>query len=747
MVPFGEHRSINSEPYRRVTSITDGVLVASDGEDGDLFGRQLDLLGNRALIYGGGNVYTFFFDGSAWTQTGVLEDNGDRLDAPFAMSSGLGDLVAARRTRGDYIYLMQADGSRYLYVSEFRSNDYDSDDEFGKSIGMYEFGTDVLVGAPFDDDAGAGSGSAYIFGFSNDSGQWVQQHKLVPDAPNGTRAFGADVALGNGVAVIAAAANGSNDFDASAAFIFVESEGAWTQTQILQPETGIDFASCFNEGGCLGISGSTLVIGADGRSDGDATRVGAVFVYERSSSTGLFELDQILTPSDGEANDRFGRRVQIDGDMIVVGAPFEDEGGGSAGAAYVFQRSGDDWVETHKLVLDDAADGDQFGDSVALHDEKVLIGAPRDGVGSNPEQGSARYFSGLEPPSPAALVLSVSAVEFGEVGVGDTASRGFEVTNSGGGMIQVDISFEGDGAFSVPSGIGQHTLGGGESFALTVNYAPSGAGSDEATITISHDASNEESPVVVALSGTGTTEATASISTSVDRLDFESVGIGEMASQDVSLTNGGAANLIGSVRLESGFTGFSIVSGGGDFDLSPSAELTVRVQFSPDSEGGFNDALRIVHNGSNESSPLVLDVSGSGSAATAAEGTPSELTVSANFPNPFSASTWIEVDLPSPATVALDVFDVLGRRVYQITEQEMGTGFGQRLEIRSSGMPSGVYPLPPRRPDGRRGPDVYGYGGRLAVAFSFLIAYSGFSASSRVQNPWDESRGLSPTTV
>ncbi len=99
-----------------------------------------------------------------------------------------------------------------------------------------------------------------------------------------------------------------------------------------------------------------------------------------------------LTASDGAANDFFGFSVAVDGDMAVVGAPYDDSPGTGSGSAYVFTRSGSTWSQQAKLTASDGAANDTFGVSVALSGDTALIGAYwDDDMGSN--SGSAYVFT------------------------------------------------------------------------------------------------------------------------------------------------------------------------------------------------------------------------------------------------------------------------------------------------------------------------------------------------------------------
>ena len=98
-----------------------------------------------------------------------------------------------------------------------------------------------------------------------------------------------------------------------------------------------------------------------------------------------------LTAADGAPVDFFGEFVAVDGDTIVAGAIRDDcpPGlGNTCGAAYVFIRDGAGWTQRAKLTASDAAAGDQFGSSVAVSGDTVVIGASQDDV----RRGSAYVF-------------------------------------------------------------------------------------------------------------------------------------------------------------------------------------------------------------------------------------------------------------------------------------------------------------------------------------------------------------------
>ena len=94
----------------------------------------------------------------------------------------------------------------------------------------------------------------------------------------------------------------------------------------------------------------------------------------------------------GVVTDSFGHAVAVYGDTAVVGDPFNDLDGASAGAAWVFIRNGTTWVEQARLVPSGASAGDIFGFSVDIYDDYVVVGAPWDEGAGSVKSGAAYVF-------------------------------------------------------------------------------------------------------------------------------------------------------------------------------------------------------------------------------------------------------------------------------------------------------------------------------------------------------------------
>ena len=109
-------------------------------------------------------------------------------------------------------------------------------------------------------------------------------------------------------------------------------------------------------------------------------------------AAGLGLSEQKLLPAELDVNDGFGGAVAVHKNIAVIGARFDDDGGDDAGAAYVYRRTGRTWVFDDKLTASDAQEGDEFGVSVAVHDEFIVVGAHfEDSNGQN--AGAAYVFT------------------------------------------------------------------------------------------------------------------------------------------------------------------------------------------------------------------------------------------------------------------------------------------------------------------------------------------------------------------
>ena len=185
----------------------------------------------------------------------------------------------------------------------------------------------------------------------------------------------------------------------------------------------------------VAIDGETAVVGANADDTAAGTDAGSAYVFVRSGVS--WSQQAKLTASDAAAGADFGVSVAISGNTIVVGADLDDD----AGSAYVFVRSGTSWSQQAKLTAGDAAPGDQFGFNVGISSETVVVGA----VSDDTITGSAYVFvrSGTSWSQQQKLTASDAAVGdlFGwavTIG-GDTVVAGAPGDNTAAGSAYVFV--------------------------------------------------------------------------------------------------------------------------------------------------------------------------------------------------------------------------------------------------------------------------------------------------------------------
>ena len=124
----------------------------------------------------------------------------------------------------------------------------------------------------------------------------------------------------------------------------------------------------------IAIDGGTAVIGNASDTD-NGVNAGAAWVFQFDGSNWVRQ--QKLLAADGAASDIFGGTVAISGDIIVIGARRDDDNGNNSGSAYVFRFDPDtsNWIQEQKLLPDDGHFSDYFGISVAVSGDIALIGA------------------------------------------------------------------------------------------------------------------------------------------------------------------------------------------------------------------------------------------------------------------------------------------------------------------------------------------------------------------------------------
>ncbi|MBO0797257.1 MAG: FG-GAP repeat protein [Blastocatellia bacterium] len=414
-------------------------LEASDAVIGDRFGYSVAISGDTVVVgavldddaagsdQGSAYVFVRGSDGT-WTQQQKLEASDAASDDQFGNSvaiSGETIVVGVRLKAGALgpqqgaVYVFTRSGAVWTQQQKLEAPDSHVFDNFGASVAIS--GETIVVGDTLaDGPAGMDQGAAYVFARGG-SGVWTLLQKLEALDALGTPApyFGESVAI-NGETIVVGAPNwygGTENYGQGAAYVFVDNGGVWSQQQQLVASDPGPFELF---GQSVAIDGETVVIGASYGAGAVDPQQGTAYVFTRRG--GVWSEQQKLEAPDAEANVNFGESVAISGETIVVGA-FLATGvtGSQQGSAYLFTRSGSVWNEQQELEASPAKIGAHFGSAVAISGNTVVVGAESDAGHAAPfAQGAAYIFTPPNTP-PAITTFNVSRTQCADA---STASLG-----------------------------------------------------------------------------------------------------------------------------------------------------------------------------------------------------------------------------------------------------------------------------------------------------------------------------------
>src|SRR5574337_375440 len=245
-------------------------------------------------------------------------------------------------------------------------------DNFGGGVAISRDGSVLAVGARGYDSPASNAGKVLVYTASGSA--WSARATVsCPDVTSGA-SFGYAVALNSDGTVLAVGVRTLRKV-----YIFDWNGSSYVQRG--SAITGPSF-SAFGSGVALSSDGLTLVVGAptaDGSGAPSAAR-GEVYTYDISGST-YTQRGSALRASDAADQDQFGQSVALsaDGAILAVGAAQWENVGSQRGGVYIFDVSGSTWSPRGSVIqAPDAQDSDYFGWGVALSGSgtRLFVGAP-----------------------------------------------------------------------------------------------------------------------------------------------------------------------------------------------------------------------------------------------------------------------------------------------------------------------------------------------------------------------------------
>jgi|SaaInlV_120m_DNA_3_1039746.scaffolds.fasta_scaffold00199_3 hypothetical protein len=286
-----------------------------------------------------------------------------------------------------YVYDLNGGNEVVLNASDAAVDDY-----FGASVAVN--GNKIVVGAPYNDDGGDGSGCIYTYNLDG-----TGENKIVASDDAGSDNFGISVAMTDTYIFVGASGVSTGQ---GAVYRFDLDGTNQVKIQASDGATGDDF------GYSIGVGSSRLIVGAR-YEDTEGSQSGAAYVYNLDGTN-----EVKITETDVDAGDNFGAAVAVGENKVVIGCSLYDGDASNVsnqGAVFVYDLDGTNKI---KIQASDLGQLDQFGQSVAVGEGKIFVSSPYWDAGGIQNTGQI-YAYNLDGTNEQKLVMP-SAIAFDNIG-------------------------------------------------------------------------------------------------------------------------------------------------------------------------------------------------------------------------------------------------------------------------------------------------------------------------------------------
>ncbi|MFY0644890.1 MAG: T9SS type A sorting domain-containing protein [Bacteroidia bacterium] len=270
-------------------------------------------------------------------------------------------------------------------------------DQFGQSVHIN--GDLAVVGAPFfyNPDGGdfgySEQGAVYVFR-KDSAGNWNEEQKILASDGKALDRFGYSVCINDDYLIASVRYNRFSPQQYSDAKVYVfqrDSSGAFIEKQILR-EKSKRWRNRF--GYQVKLLGSDIYINVTNYdNDQGIYMTNGAICHFKIGQSGLWEQVQTIT-IDTVKSGLFGTSFDVDSNFLIVGNPYFDlmDSLQSVGQVFVFTRPTDKWKESQVLYASNGTTFDNFGLSIGLRNNWLVIGAPNKGAQLFSDQGAGAAY-------------------------------------------------------------------------------------------------------------------------------------------------------------------------------------------------------------------------------------------------------------------------------------------------------------------------------------------------------------------
>ena len=212
------------------------------------------------------------------------------------------------------------------------------------------------------------SGVVYVFG-RDPSGNWIQTQRIEPSSAEPGERFGIGLAKYENTLLVSAT---RADEGAGAVYVYQAQGGTWIESGRLETT---DRSPADSLGTGLAMNNDWIMVGTIAQDD----RTGAAYAFRREGESWVQHSK--IRPADIDEGDTFGSRIALQGNQMLISAPFGSDGEGRV-YSFTYREDSDTWEEMGQLQAPALSDQTMFGTDIAIGDGFSLVGAPGAGMGA-----------------------------------------------------------------------------------------------------------------------------------------------------------------------------------------------------------------------------------------------------------------------------------------------------------------------------------------------------------------------------
>lgn len=249
-------------------------------------------------------------------------------------------------------------GFEVSLISNLTDQTNHTHDDFGRQIALNDNYAIVAV-------SGNGSSNGNVCSFENDNQDWRYETCLVvPEQySNTTQNFAKSIALSEQRLMVGADIDGSG-----VVFVYQREDEQWQFSQaITQPSSPSPVEFAFS----LASDQDHIIIGSPGKGSGNT---GYVYIYQRQEQS--WTLEKIISADSSKHSGRFGQAIAYQDNYLIIGD--SEHGRGKQGASYIYFYDDETWRKQAFLTGGSVTQNALFGSAVAISEQYALVGSPRE---------------------------------------------------------------------------------------------------------------------------------------------------------------------------------------------------------------------------------------------------------------------------------------------------------------------------------------------------------------------------------